>query len=80
MSGKSYLGYRNAIPMGGTLGQCLICKKRTELTQHHLKELGKNENGIYHKLGLCNDCQFGMKNMLTLWKHLDLILKNRTYS
>ena len=46
----------NMMDMGGTLGQCPICKKRTELTQHHLKELGKNENGAYHKLGLCNDC------------------------
>ncbi len=42
--------------MGGTLGQCPICKKRMELTKHHIKELGKDENGIFRKIGLCDEC------------------------
>lgn len=40
----------------GILAQCPICKKRTELTKHHIKELGKDENGNYRKMGLCDDC------------------------
>ena len=41
--------------MGGILAQCPICKERKELTAHHVKELGKDENGSFRKLGLCNE-------------------------
>jgi len=27
-----------------------------ELTKHHIKELGRDENGVFRKIGLCNDC------------------------
>ncbi len=42
--------------MSGILAQCPICKKREGLTQHQIKELGKDENGAYRKIALCNDC------------------------
>jgi len=42
--------------MGGTLTQCPICKERTELTKHHIKELGRDEDGNFRKIGLCNKC------------------------
>ena len=42
--------------MGGILAKCPICKKRKELTKHHVKELGRDENGVFLKIGLCNDC------------------------
>lgn len=58
--------------MGGTLGQCPICKKRTELTQHHLKELGKDEKGVYHKLGLCNDCHVWHEKYVNALKTFEL--------
>jgi len=38
------------------LGQCPICKKRTELTEHHMKELGRDQNGRIRTIGICNEC------------------------
>jgi len=38
------------------LAQCPICKERKDLTKHHIKEAGKDENGNYKKIGLCNEC------------------------
>ena len=45
--------------MGGILAQCPICKERKELTAHHVKESGRDENGSFRKLGLCNECHVG---------------------
>jgi len=38
------------------LAQCPICKMRKDLTEHHIKEAGKDKNGSYKKIGLCDDC------------------------
>ena len=40
----------------GTLGICPICGKREELTKHHIKELGRDEDGSIKKIGLCDPC------------------------
>ena len=42
--------------MARTRGICSICKKRQDVTRHHIKELGKDENNSYHKMILCDEC------------------------
>jgi hypothetical protein len=54
--------------MGGILAQCPICKERKELTAHHVKELGKDENGSFRKLGLCNECHVWHEKYINVLK------------
>jgi len=42
--------------MARTRGICSICKKPKDVTRHHIKELGKDENNSYHKMILCDEC------------------------
>jgi len=42
--------------MARTKGICSICKKPRDVTRHHIKELGKDENNSYHKMILCDEC------------------------
>ena len=38
-------------------GRCPMCGQNgVDLTEHHIKELGRNENGRISTIGLCNLC------------------------
>jgi len=54
--------------MRGILAQCPICKERKELTAHHVKELGKDKNGSFRKLGLCNECHVWHEKYINVLK------------
>ena len=38
-------------------GRCPMCGQNgVDLTEHHVKELGRDENGHIPTIGLCNEC------------------------
>lgn len=38
------------------LGICLVCKSRTEVTEHHAKEMERKPDGKYQSITLCEQC------------------------
>ena len=38
------------------LGICLVCKSRTEVTEHHAKEMERRPDGKYQSVTLCDAC------------------------
>lgn len=38
------------------LGICLVCGTRTEVTEHHAKEMERKPNGKYQSISLCDTC------------------------
>lgn len=38
------------------LGICLVCKSRTEVTEHHAKEMERKPDGKYQSITLCDPC------------------------
>ena len=35
---------------------CLVCGSRTEVTEHHSKEMERKPNGKYQSISLCDPC------------------------
>lgn len=52
------------------LGICLVCKDRTDVTEHHVKEMERKPDGNYKSTAICGKCHVEHEKYINALKTL----------